>query len=291
MLYNPSLTHSPERRLKMSADKDLDSDNPPVTEDDWPSGPVHIIDGSKKGSKTRRKRRTKGPSDKIRSLAAISLANKVGYLKLSDLTGGENRAVEAALERLPKKNFKAGENVYSSSQRGQVACLVRSGKVNIVRTSATGRDLPIKTVEAGTIFGDLPALGQSMFGAKAIAAEAAKVSYISAGDFDKLAAASPSVAANIAKRLGERLVAAEKRHEQSAFQPVTARIAMMLLEGAGSGNEVTGLTHQQIAERLGVYRETVTHAIAELKGDKLIKVGRKRLTVLDKNALRKLATI
>jgi len=130
-----------------------------------------------------------------------------------------------------------------------------------------------------------------MFGAKAVAAEAAKVSYISSGDFDKLAAASPSVAANIAKRLGERLVDAERRHEQSAFQPVTARIATMLLEGAGSGNEVTGLTHQHIAERLGVYRETVTNAIAELKGDKLIKVGRKRLTVLDKNALRKLSTI
>src|SRR5262249_52421394 len=152
-------------------------------------------------------------------------------------------------------------------------------------TSATGKDLPVKTVDAGTIFGDLPALGQSMFGAKAVAADAAKVSYIGAGDFDKLASASPSVAANIARRLGERLVDAEKRHEQSAFQPVTARIASMLLEAASSGNEVAGFTHQQIAERLGVYRETVTNAIAELKGDKLIKVGRKRLTVLDKGAL------
>lgn len=243
-----------------------------------------------KGSKTKRKRRTKGPSDKIRSLAAISLASKIGYLKLSDL-GGDSRSVDAALDRMPKKNFKSGENVYPGGQKGPAAAVVRSGKVNIVRTAATGKDLPIKTVEAGTIFGDLPALGQSMFGAKAVAAEAAKVSYISSGDFDKLAAASPSVAANIAKKLGERLVDAEKRHEQSAFQPVTARIATMLLEGAGSGNEVTGLTHQQIAERLGVYRETVTNAIAELKGDKLIKVGRKRLSILDKNALRKLSTI
>jgi CRP-like cAMP-binding protein len=218
------------------------------------------------------------------------LASKVGYLKLSDL-GGDSRAVEAALERMPKKNFKAGENVYPGGQKGAAAAVVRSGKVNIVRTSATGKDLDVKTVEAGAIFGDLPAMGQSMFGAKAVAADAAKVTYISAADFEKLAGASPSVAVNLAKHIGPRLVDAERRLEQSAFQPVTSRIASLLLNLAGSGNEVTGYTHQQMADKLGVYRETVTNGIAELKGDKLIKVGRKRITILDRNALRKMETI
>ena len=245
-----------------------------------------------RGTKTKRKRRTKGPSDKIRSLAAISLAGKVGYLKLGDLVGQSSKSADAAIEKMTKRNFKQGDTVYpSSSQKGPVVCLVRSGRVNIIRTSASGRDLDVKTVEAGTIFGDMPMLGQSMLGARAVAAEPSKVTFMTAGDFEKLAAASSAVGLNLARHIGPRLVDAERRHEQSAFQPVTSRVASLLLKLGGGNKEVTGYTHQEMADMLGVYRETVTNGIAELKADKLIKVGRKRITMLDPAALRKMETI
>lgn len=244
-----------------------------------------------RGTKTKRKKRTKGPSEKIRSLAAISLANKVGYLKLSDLVGASNKAAEAAIEKMPKRNFKQGEAVYPSSQKGGVACLVRSGRVNIVRTSASGSEHNVKTLEPGTIFGDMPTLGQSMMGARAVAAEPSRVTYMNAGDFEKLAAASPAVALNLARQIGPRLVDAERRHEQSAFQPVTSRVASLLLKLSGGKKEVTGYTHQEMADMLGVYRETVTNGIAELKGDKKISVGRKRISLLDIPALRKMETV
>jgi CRP/FNR family cyclic AMP-dependent transcriptional regulator len=251
---------------------------------------IKLATASKRGSKTKRKRRTKGPSEKIRSLAAISLANKIGYLKLSDLVG-QNRAAEAAIDKLANRNFKAGQTVYASSQKTPTACLVRSGRVNIVRTASTGSDFDVKTVEAGAIFGDMPMLGQSMLGAKAVAAEASKVTFISVADFEKVAAASPSVALNLARMIGPRLVDAERRHEQSAFQPVTSRVASLLLKLSGGAKEVSGYTHQEMADKLGVYRETVTNGIAELKADQLIKVGRKRITILDVGALRKMETI
>ncbi len=246
---------------------------------------------SKKGSKTKRKRRTKGPSEKIRSLAAISLANKIGYLKLSDLVGPNTKGAEAAIDKLATRTFKTGQTVYSPSQKGSMAFLVRSGRVKIVRTASTGDDFDVKSVEAGAIFGDMPMLGQSMLGARAVAAEPSKVTFISVADFEKVAAASPSVALNLARQIGPRLVDAERRHEQSAFQPVTSRVASLLLKLAGGAKEVAGYTHQEMADKLGVYRETVTNGIAELKADQLIKVGRKRITLLDVAALRKMETI
>jgi CRP/FNR family transcriptional regulator, cyclic AMP receptor protein len=257
----------------------------------WVKEVIKLATATKRAmSKMKKKKRTKGPSDKIRSLAAISLASKVGYLKLSDLAG-QDKAAEAALDKLPKRNFKAGDTVYPTSSKGPVAAVVRSGSVSISRVSASGRDLDVKTVEAGTIFGDMPMLGQSMLGARAVAADAAKVTYISAGDFEKIASASPAVALNLARLIGPRLVDAERRHEQSAFQPVTSRIASLLLKLAGGSKEVSGYTHQEMAEKLGVYRETVTNGIAELKQDGLIKVGRKRIALQNMDALRKLETI
>ena len=243
-------------------------------------------------SKTKKRRRTKGPSEKIRSLAALSLANKVGYLQISDLIGPDNAELEELInERLPKRSFKKGDTIYPTNQKGPVLFLVRTGSVNITRQSAVGQDFDIKAVGPGTVFGEAPALGQTMLGAHAVAAENSKVTLINSTEFEKLASASPSFALNMVRQIGPRLVEAERRHEQAAFQPVTARVASLLTRLANKDKQVVGYTHQEMADLLGVYRETVTNAIAELKHDRLIKVGRKRITILDPDALKRLETI
>lgn len=243
-------------------------------------------------SKAKKRRRTKGPSEKIRSLAALSLAQKVGYLKLQDLAGPDNSKLESAIsERLPKRNFKAGDTIYPGNQKGPALFLVKSGSVKITRTSAQGQEFDAKTVEAGAIFGEMPALGQTMLGAQAIAAETTKVAVINAAEFEKLASSTPAIALNILRQVGPRLIDAERRHEQAAFQPVTSRIAALLLKLANKENQVVGYTHQDMADMLGVYRETVTNAIGELKADRIIKVGRKRITLQDLAAVKRMEIV
>ncbi len=260
------------------------------------SNPVRALDkraSARKGraTKTVKRRRTKGPSEKIRSLAALSLAAKVGYLKLNDLIGEDGPQLQEMIDRLPKRNFKKGDTIYPSNIKGPVLFLIRSGSVNITRTSVTGQDFSVKTLEPGTIFGEMPMAGQAMLGARAVAAEPTKVALINAGEFEKLAAASPSIALNVVRQIGPRLVEAERRHEQAAFQPVTSRIAALLLRLADKEGNVTGYTHQQMADMLGVYRETVTNAIAELKADNLIKVGRKRIKITNREGVEKLSRL
>lgn len=242
-----------------------------------------------KRNKVTKRRRTKGPSDKIRSLAALSLANKVGYLTLANIVGDNYRDAEA-FDRLAKRNYKAGETVYPGRQKGPVLLLVKSGSVTITRKTASESELDVKTVGPGSIFGDLPLLGQSMLGASAVAAEPSKIITITAGDFEKIAGKSASIGLNVIRQLGPRLVETEKKHEEAAFQPVTSRVASLLTR-LSKNKEVVGHTHQEMADMLGVYRETVTNAIAELKADKLVKVGRKRITILDSDAIRKMETI
>ncbi|HVG19203.1 MAG TPA: Crp/Fnr family transcriptional regulator [Blastocatellia bacterium] len=222
----------------------------------------------------------------------MSLANKVGYLKISDLIGPDNPELEELInDRLPRRSFKKGDTIYPTNQKGTVLFLVRSGSVNITRQSAVGQEFDVKAIGPGTVFGEAPALGQTMLGAHALAAENSKITLINAAEFEKLAAASPSFALNMVRQIGPRLVEAERRHEQAAFQPVTARVSSLLMRLANKDNQVVGYTHQEMADLLGVYRETVTNAIAELKQDRLIKVGRKRITILDPDALKRMETI
>ncbi len=239
--------------------------------------------------KAKKKRRTKGPSEKIRSLAAMSLASKVGYLKLSDLLETESPKIRAMVEEhLTKRTFKSGETIYPNGRSESVIYVVRSGSVNIVRPSKLGHRFSVTRLEPGAIFGEMAILGQSMLGAQAEAAEKSEVARLSAADLEKVISASPSIALNVLEKVGPRLVEAEKQRERAAFQPVTARVASLLSRYANKDKQVVGVTHQDMADELGVYRETVTNALAELKQDKLISIGRKRITLLDPDALRKL---
>ena len=88
--------------------------------------------------------------------------------------------------------------------------------------------------------------------------------------------------------VGQRLVNAERQLEEMAFKGLIPRVAALLL-GAAEGDELKGLSHQDLAERLGVYRETVTNALNELKNANILSVGRKRITIIDRKRLERAA--
>jgi len=70
---------------------------------------------------------------------------------------------------------------------------------------------------------------------------------------------------------------------------VIHQVSEILLKLAGDKNEVVGYSHQNIADDLGVFRETVTNALAELKERGLIKIKRTRLEFTERTGLVKMA--
>ncbi|HEX7957905.1 MAG TPA: helix-turn-helix domain-containing protein, partial [Pyrinomonadaceae bacterium] len=87
-----------------------------------------------------------------------------------------------------------------------------------------------------------------------------------------------------------RVLAAERQLEDTVFKGLPARVAALLLRES-DGDSVDGLTHQDIAERLGVYRETATNALNELKSAGLIQLGRKHVAILDRERLARIAGV
>ena len=241
---------------------------------------------------SRKKPKLKGPSEKIRSLAAMSLASKVGYLKLSDLLRPEDSKLASFIgKRLRRRTFKRGELIRAPGQKQPALFIVRSGSVNIFRRPSPDRRYSVNKVDAGTIFGEMPSLGQTMLGAEAEAAEESEIIFVKESDFGRMAAISPPIVLKLLDRIGPRLVDAEKRHEQAAFQTIPVRLASLMLTHADESGVVRGLSHQEMADMLGVYRETVTNGISDLKRAGMVKVGRKRITILDKEGLRRIEAL
>ena len=82
----------------------------------------------------------------------------------------------------------------------------------------------------------------------------------------------------------------ERRDDRASLATTGRRRFAALLLRAAEGDEVKGLSHQDIAERLGVYRETVTNALNELKNANILNVGRKHITIVDRKRLERAAS-
>jgi CRP-like cAMP-binding protein len=130
-------------------------------------------------------------------------------------------------------------------------------------------------------------LGTKLHNTFAEAVEDCTICVMSRNDLERLILSKPQVALRILEITGRRLREAEERLENMAFKGIPARLASLLLRLAQEqgSNDITGLTHQDLAESVGTYRETATQVLNDLKADGYIEIGRKRITILDAEGL------
>lgn len=222
------------------------------------------------------KRRKHILTDRMKALSAKALAQKIGYLRIDDLPGA------AIFDSLPRLSFNASRHIHSKDN----LYIVKSGSV-IIRHAHY--EYFIKDLWSGAVFGNMPLLGQSLMGMEAMAgSEGATLGVLD------LSAAKRWVAANaiaLFERLGPRLSSLETEHYRSRFQLADSRLAALILDLAADGSTVAGLSHEEIGELLGMYRETITTTLSVMEQDRLIEVARKKITILDKRALRELSEL
>jgi CRP-like cAMP-binding protein len=86
--------------------------------------------------------------------------------------------------------------------------------------------------------------------------------------------------------MGQRVVQAEDRLEQMAYSTIASRLAALLLElGDGDPASIVRATHQELADMLGTWRETVSKTLQDFRQRGWVASGRRQLTLLDKEAL------
>ena len=221
---------------------------------------------------------------------ASALRNKIGYLSMMELFRDLSPAEMQEIDRATRmQTCTTGRVFYTPGETGEVLFLLKKGAVQIYRMSPEGRKLVIGTLPQYSFFGEMSCIGQGMYDTFAEAKEESLICIMSRRDVERLLLSKPKVALRILEAVGKRVVDAERQLEEIAFKGLIPRLASLLLREA-QDNEISGLSHQDIAERLGVYRETVTSALNELKTAGLIEIGRKRITIIDRQRLERAAS-
>jgi CRP-like cAMP-binding protein len=213
----------------------------------------------------------------MKALASSVLAQKVGYLHVGDFP--DARLFDQG--DLPSRVYAPHRIIRCKKDE---LLLVTRGLVEVWHTH---HDLLVKKLMAGALFGEMSLLGQTMVITQAIAGDAgATLTVLDVFWVRELIKAN---ALALAEKLYPRLASVEAEHYRAIFQLAESRVAAVLLELAGEGMAVEGLTQRQLGERIGLVRETVLMAMTSLKAKKLIAINRRKTVLLDKKALEALS--
>lgn len=224
---------------------------------------------------------------------------KASFLAQSDIFRHLATDEIQELDRLTKVITCApGRVFYSPGETGHVLFLLKSGRVQLYHLSTDGRKLVTATLETGACFGEMPLIGQGMYNSFAEAIEESRICVMSKHEVEHLLTHKPSVTFALLQIVGQRLVQLETQLFNTTFKSSQARLAALLLELAHTTSEngtgqhtlvIDGLSQEELAERLGVYRETVNVALGELKEAGAIISGRKHITITNVAYLKEIA--
>lgn len=222
------------------------------------------------------------------------MAEKVWYLKqvdwLSQLTAEEAAALEAhALTR----KFKKGEMVYCPHEAGQTVLLLAIGRIKLKTVTPDGKEAILAFIEEGELFGELALLDGAARGEFAEAVVESQVIAIPADALQHVMAKRPDVSLGITRLVGLRRRRIQNRLQSVLFRSNRERVTHLLLELVETHGIRDGaqwqigirLSHQDLASLIGATRESVTLILGQLQLEKLIRVRRRQLTILDRNRL------
>ncbi len=164
---------------------------------------------------------------------------------------------------------------------------VKEGKLKVYKLNDSGKQFTLSILTRGNMFGEINAIS---FGTKDVYIEAMEptlVCSISETEFDRLMLSRPNLALKLLKTVSERLKEREEQLEQIAFNGLRERVIHMLtMLSSKFGTIVDGyalidlpLSHQEIANMLGVTREAVSGVMSGLVKDGVIKTSRKSVQV------------
>ena len=202
--------------------------------------------------------------------------------------------------------FERGDLLPTAEEGRPVIYVISSGQVKLRSQTEGGKEIILDVLGAGGVFGPLdrlvedsthkssPALG-------ALPSEAIAISKGSAFRYDldyfnDLIQRRPTLMVNVSRILGLRRKQLELRLTRLLYRSSLGKVAGLLAELGERYGQVDGgqvelqlrLTHQEMASVVGLKRETVSEALADLEYRGLITAGRGKIVLLQPEELDKI---
>lgn len=206
------------------------------------------------------------------------------------LAGADREALAASAKR---RRFRRGQAIFQKDDPGESLFIVERGSVRIYLPSPQGADLTLAVLGAGDFFGEMALLDGGPRSASAVAVEDARTISLDRGDFRAILESRPQSAMAVLAAVASRVREADEMAGGLAFLDVGGRVAKKLLELAASHGVQRRdgilldlpLTQEEIANMVGVTRESVNRHLAYLRREGVIRGRGRRFVIQDVEAL------
>jgi CRP/FNR family transcriptional regulator, cyclic AMP receptor protein len=188
--------------------------------------------------------------------------------------------------------------LFAEGQSPSGIFLLCSGRVRISSATADGKRIILRVARPGDILGLDAVVSGKPHQASAESLEPCHLTFVKRQDFVQLLKDDPDLCLKVAEQLSEKYRAAH-REVTSRINSVSGRLAKLLLEWKPSDGTSFGeefridllLSHEQIAEKIGVTRETVSRTFSDLKKRGILRGKRSTWVICNESALKEIAGV
>lgn len=194
----------------------------------------------------------------------------------------------ASLGRLANRRKCPKDSVvFFENEEGDFFFMILQGRIKVTILGDDGREVILSLLGPGDFFGEMALLDQEPRSATAIAVEDTELLSLHRTDFQAALSDNRSITMGLIKVLTGRLRRANHQISTLALLDVYGRVARVIVDMAREeGRRLKDgqiafrrATHQEIANRIGTTRETVTRMLKDLERQGLIHVEGKELVV------------
>jgi len=198
------------------------------------------------------------------------------------------------LKIIKHKKFKKGESIFDVGDEFNTLYVVNSGRIKIHNYTYSGDDNILYFLESGDIFGEISLLKTSKFKHRGTAIKNTNLCMINKKDFDDLIQSKPSISIKIFESAYTRIKNLENHlqilQSNNAINKV-AGFLLMKITNSNSNSFSINMTQKEIANYIGMRRETYSRYFNQLIDEKIINKEGKRINVIDMDRLVELSPI
>jgi len=196
-----------------------------------------------------------------------------------------------------KSTLPAGAILFVEGQSPRGMFILCSGRVNLSTTSREGKILILKTAEAGEALGLSAAVSGVGYESTAETSTSCQLSFVDRNHLLELMQTHTEVGSHAALCLSRDYQSAYRDiHDLVLTRSSAGKLARLLLSHSptqvaeeAESRIRSAMTHEEMAQRIGASRETVTRLLSGLKKKRLIRLDGSTLVIRDRTALQALA--
>jgi CRP/FNR family transcriptional regulator, cyclic AMP receptor protein len=196
-----------------------------------------------------------------------------------------------------ERHYDAGVALFHEGDDAGSVIVLLAGRAKLTVPLSSDREVIVAVRGPGDLLGELAALVDAPRSATVATIEPIDALIVSGSAFAAFLDRNARVGLVILRLVAERLLYADLQQAQFATHDVVGRVAHRLVEltdrfGVETGDGIVldlPLSQEELAGWTGASREAVNKALQVLRSLHMIQTGRRRLTVLDADGLRRLA--